>query len=404
MPQNLRGMDKSVDYLIVGSGIIGLSIARSLKRRDSSSTILLIDKEEQLAAHASGRNSGVLHAGFYYTADSLKARFTVEGNKALKQFCSDNGLAINECGKLIVAADESELPGLDELARRGRSNGAQLEIVSAEQAKEIEPRAHTFERAIYSPATATVSPAQVVTKLAEVIQAQGVELALGVRYLGFDGGKVHTSGGVVTCGRLINAAGLHADKIAAQFGFGLDYTILPFKGLYLKYAKNKTDINTNIYPVPNLRNPFLGVHFTKTVDGTIKIGPTAIPAFWRENYKGFSGFSAAESLVILSREADLFLRNSFNFRNLAFEELQKFNKRYFIGLAKKLAPGIDENGFGEFGPAGIRAQLLKKSSRELVQDFVVEGDEFSTHVLNAVSPGFTCAFPFGEYVVDEYIL
>lgn len=163
-------------------------------------------------------------------------------------------------------------------------------------------------------------------------------------------------------------------------------------------------MRTNIYPVPNLKNPFLGVHFTKTVDGTIKIGPTAIPAFWRENYSLGENFSLSEALSILYYEVLLFLTNSFHFRSLAFEELQKYRRNYFIGLGLKLVQDLDPAGFTEFTAPGIRAQLLRKKTRELVQDFVIEGDQFSTHVLNAVSPAFTCALPFADYIIDHYLL
>ncbi len=178
---------------------------------------------------------------------------------------------------------------------------------------------------------------------------------------------------------------------------------MPFKGLYLKYKKNKTDIRTNIYPVPNLKNPFLGVHFTKTVAGDIKIGPTAIPAFWRENYTFTDRFRLREAVEILGWQSRLMLENSFNFRELAFEEMRKYNRKNFISQSKDLVKAIDEDGFGEFTRPGIRAQLLEKSTRKLVQDFVVEGDAESVHVLNAVSPAFTCSFPFAEHVVEKFL-
>jgi len=180
--------------------------------------------------------------------------------------------------------------------------------------------------------------------------------------------------------------------------------MIPFKGLYLKYTKNTTDIKMNIYPVPNIKNPFLGVHFTKTVDGGIKIGPTAIPALWRENYTGTANFQFNEFAHITAQEARLFVTNAFGFRDLAFEEMRKYNKKYFIGLAQNMVQDIDPKGFTEYTKPGIRAQLLDKKTRKLMLDFVVEGDGHSTHILNAVSPAFTCAFPFGEYVTQNHIL
>jgi len=230
--------------------------------------------------------------------------------------------------------------------------------------------------------------------------ALGVDFHFHAKYEGRDKEGIRTSQGPVRAGYVINAAGLYADRIARDYGFGTRYTIIPFKGVYVKYTKNKTDIRTNIYPVPNLANPFLGVHFTKTADGSVKIGPTAIPAFWREQYRGFSRFKLGEFMRILYYEAKLFVTDSFHFRRLAFQEMRKYVKSHFVRLSMKLADNLDPQGFGPFMRPGIRAQLLDVKTLELVQDFVIEGDERSMHVLNAVSPAFTCSIPFASYVVD----
>ncbi|WP_156158175.1 L-2-hydroxyglutarate oxidase [Gordoniibacillus kamchatkensis] len=392
---------KHYSYLIVGGGIIGLTIARELKRKVSDKTIVILEKEADIAQHSSGRNSGVLHAGFYYSADSLKAKFTRDGNRAMREYCETNGLRINYCGKVIVANDEYELKGLEELKRRGDRNGVELYWKTEEELMEIDPNVKTHKMALYSPNTASVDPIEVCNAFKQEVTAKGVEIRYNTQFKNHDGNTIHTNNGSITCDYLINAAGLYADHIAHQYGFGRKYTIIPFKGIYLKYAENKTDIATNIYPVPNLKNPFLGVHFTKTVDNSIKIGPTAIPAFWRENYKGFERFRLGEFLQILYYEAKLFLKNSFNFRSLAFEEMKKYSKSVFIGLSLKMVKKLDKDGFGHFLRPGIRAQLLNKETLELVQDFVLEGDERSMHVLNAVSPAFTCSIPFAKYVVDQ---
>ena len=193
-------------------------------------------------------------------------------------------------------------------------------------------------------------------------------------------------------------------SLNTDFNFSKKYTIIPFKGIYLKYHGNEIPVKTNVYPVPNLKNPWLGVHFTVTVDGTVKIGPTSTPAFWRENYQGFDHFKPGEMMSILSWEALLFLTNSFGFRNIAFEEIRKYDRSFFAGLAAELVKKIDVKGFTEWGRPGIRAQLLNRQTRELIMDFVVEGDNESIHVLNAVSPAFTCCFPFAEYVVNNYVI
>jgi L-2-hydroxyglutarate oxidase LhgO len=394
---------KKYDFIIIGSGIIGLTIAHAVKNRQSDARILILDKEPGEARHASGRNSGVLHAGFYYTSDSLKAKFTVEGSLAMKAYVKARGLGLNQCGKLVVAQNEHELGQLDELLRRGQRNGSNVRLIDEDRASDIDPNVKTFKRALYSPDTASIDPKEVCAALKEDLLKTGVEFSYNTKYLSRSGNIVQTSQGDFEAKKIINCAGLYADRVARDFGFGTKYTMIPFKGLYLKYTKNKTDINMNIYPVPNLKNPFLGVHFTKTVTGDIEIGPTAIPAFWRENYDSKHAFSLSEMAEVLFFESQLYLTDAFHFRSLAHEEIRKYNKKYFISLAQAMVKHIDPKGFTEYTRPGIRAQLLDKQTLNLVQDFVIEGDHKSVHVLNAVSPAFTCAFPFSQYVVDRYI-
>ena len=392
------------NFIIIGSGIIGLTIAHAIKARKSDTRILILDKEPKEAQHASGRNSGVLHSGFYYTADSLKAKFTVDGSRAMKAYVKSKELSINQCGKLVIAQNEHELGQLDELLRRGQRNGSNVRLIDEAEVFDIEPNVKTYKRALYSPDTASVDPKEVCAALKEDLLKIGVEFSYNTKYLGHSANIIQTSRGDFEADKIINCAGLYADRVAQDFGFGAKYTMIPFKGLYLKYTKNKSDININIYPVPNLKNPFLGVHYTKTVTGEIKIGPTAIPAFWRENYDSKGGFSFKEMSEVLFFESKLYLTNAFNFRSLAHEEMHKYNKKYFISLAQSMVKYIDPKGFTEWTKPGIRAQLLDKKSLSLVQDFVVEGDHKSVHVLNAVSPAFTCSFPFSQYVVDKYVL
>ncbi len=394
---------KKYDFVIIGSGIIGLTIAHAIRNRKRDASVLIIDKEKAEAQHSSGRNSGVLHAGFYYTADSLKAKFTVDGNRAMRAYVKAKGLPINECGKLVVAQNEGEVLQLDELLKRGQRNGSNVRLISAQEARELEPNVKTLTKALYSPDTATIDPKLVCASLKDDLLKDGVEFLYDAKYLGHQGVVIKTSHGEVEAGKLINCAGLYADKVAQDYGMGNDYTMIPFKGLYLKYTKNKTDVKMHIYPVPNLKNPFLGVHYTCTVYGDIKIGPTAIPAFWRENYALNSGFNLQELGEVLYHEAKLYITNAFNFRALAHEEMQKYNKDYFVSLAVAMVQDIDPAGFTQWTPPGIRAQLLNKKTLSLVQDFVVEADSSSVHVLNAVSPAFTCSFPFAQYVVDKYV-
>ena len=394
---------QETDHLVIGAGIIGLTLARQLQGRFPGKKIVLLEKEPDAALHGSGRNSGVLHAGFYYTSNSLKARFTRDGNLAMKRYCRDNGLPLNECGKVVVASDETELQALFELEKRGKANGVDVRLIGEGELAGLEPNARTHRSALYSPSTATVDPAAICASLKDRLVESGVEILFSEGYKRLAGRNLveTTTGRLIHAGHLINAAGLYADKVAGDFGFSKNYVIIPFKGMYLKYTGAVTPLKVNVYPVPNLKNPFLGVHYTVTVDGHVKLGPTAIPAFWRENYAGMDNFSLPELLETASYERLLFLKNSFGFRNLAFEEMRKYYKPFFVGLGQKLVNELDPGGFTEWTRPGIRAQLLNTKTLELVQDFVVEGDASSTHILNAVSPAFTGSFPFTKWIIDS---
>jgi len=322
----------SADFVIIGGGIIGISIARELKRRHSGASVCLLEKEPACGLHASGRNSGVIHAGFYYSADSLKAKFTREGNRLLTEYCESKRIPVNRCGKLVVTKNASELPQLDELARRGAANGVTLKTISATEAREIEPRVKTYERAIFSPTTSTADPMLVINHMRDDAIAEGVRIKQDAGYLRRKGGRVSTRSGEIEAGYVVNAAGLYADKVARDFGFSDHYRIVPFKGIYLYSDEAVGAFRTNIYPVPDLRNPFLGVHFTVTVDGHAKIGPTAIPAFWREQYGLLEGFGLAEFFEIVTRELGLLIFSGFDFKRLAVEELMKYSKPHLVSL------------------------------------------------------------------------
>jgi len=399
-------LKQKTDFLIIGSGIVGMALASELLASMPSLSIILIDKEDDVALHASGRNSGVLHAGFYYAADSLKARFTREGNQAMRTFCRENNLPVNACGKVVVATREEEVEGLLELEKRGHHNSVAVSLVDEVELAEIEPNARTVHRALYSPSTASIDPTQVCLCLRDLLRRQGVVFHFQQAYRRRKGDNaIETSSGlVIEFGSLINAAGLYADRIAKEFGHGLQYRILPFKGIYLAYSGSTPPLRTNVYPVPDLRNPFLGVHFTLTCDGRVKIGPTAIPALWRENYHGLEGFKLDEFLEIIVQEVRLFRADAFGFRALALEEVKKIRRRYLIASAARLVKRLEPDWFRHWTRPGIRAQLLDMEKMKLVQDFVIEADHNSVHILNAVSPAFTCAFPFAAWVIRKYVL
>ena len=389
------------DFLIIGGGVIGLSIARELKTRHTNARVVLIEKESACGAHASGRNSGVLHAGFYYSPDSLKAKFTKHGNEQMTAYCEEKRIPLNKCGKLVVAKDADDLKSLDELFRRGQANGITLQELTEAEAKSIEPRVKTYQRALFSPRTSTVNPLHVVDAMQQDALREGIQIRFGTAYVGRDNRQVLTNQDRIEASYVVNAAGLYADKIAMDYGFSEKYRILPFKGLYLYSNEPTGSIRTNIYPVPDLRNPFLGVHFTITADGKAKIGPTAIPAFWRENYEGFSNFKMGELIEVAGRGLGLLTGAQFDYRRLAMEEITKYSRSKMVSLASVLAEGVAEKNYQKWGRPGIRAQLLDITKKKLEMDFVLEGDHHSMHVLNAVSPAFTCSLPFASYVCDH---
>lgn len=391
----------STDFLILGGGIIGICVARELKRRFPDTDVTLLEKEATCGLHASGRNSGVIHAGFYYSANSLKAKLTRAGNQAMTAYCEAKKIPLNRCGKLVVAKNQDDLPQLDELLRRGQANGVRLESLTEEEARKIEPRVKTYQRAIFSPTTTSADPQRVIEEMTRDAKQEGITIRNGAPYLRTRKGLVITPQGSFSAGHVVNAAGLYADKIALDFGFSEKYRILPFKGLYLYSDEPPGAFRTNIYPVPDLRNPFLGVHFTVKEDGRAKIGPTAIPALWREQYRGFDNFKFGEFIEVLFREAGLMLSSTFDFQKLALEEVQKCSRTRLVALASKLAHAVRPEHYRRWGEPGIRAQLLNIKTRKLEMDFVIEGDAHSTHLLNAVSPGWTCSIPFARHTVDQ---
>jgi L-2-hydroxyglutarate oxidase LhgO len=389
------------DFAIVGGGIIGLSVAWSIRRRWPHASVAVLEKEPRCGMHASGRNSGVLHSGFYYTADSLKARFTRTGNERMTRYCRERELPIDQCGKLVVARRPEELPWLEELLDRARTNGVQLHKIDRKEAAGLEPRARTVEYALFSPTTSVIDPARVVDSMVADLRDEGVAVFTSTRYLGHDADTVLTDRGRLAAGFVVNAAGLHADRVAQDYGFGEKFRVLPFKGLYLQQNQPGPSLRMHVYPVPDLRYPFLGVHFTRTVTGGVKIGPTALPALWREQYSGWTGVEPREMLEIGATEVRMLLTDASGFRRLAWRELRKCSRRALLRRATELVPDAGEASSWTWGIPGIRAQLIDVGRQTLVDDFVLEGDNKSLHVLNAVSPAFTCALPFGDFVVEE---
>ncbi len=393
-------MEKSCDFLVVGAGIVGLAITKELLQRGCKN-ILVLEKEESLGAHSSGRNSGVLHAGIYYAPDSLKAKYCIEGNRLMRDFCRENGVAISECGKVIVADSEEKLEGLLELQQRAKRNGVESYLVDEKELAEIEPHAVTFEKAIYSPATSVFDPLGVLEALYSEIKRTGkARVLFDTTFIGKKEDRVAlTSRGDISYGKLINAAGLHADVVARHFGVGLRYRSIPFMGSYRELTEKSSHlVRGNIYPVPDARMPFLGVHFTRSTSGRVFIGPTAVPVLGRESY-GFLEDLGLESFRFLYRNASMFMSDN-GFRANAFSEAKKYLGRHFYSEAKKLVPALLPRNLTSSAKTGIRSQLVDWKEKKLVMDYVVFAEGDSLHVLNAISPAFTSSMSFAKHVAD----
>ncbi|HJR77258.1 MAG TPA: L-2-hydroxyglutarate oxidase [Nitrospiraceae bacterium] len=388
------------DFLIAGAGVIGVAIARELRRRHRAK-ILVIDKEPTAGLHASGRNSGVLHAGVYYKAGTLKARLCVEGNRRLRAYCQEKSIPLNDYGKVIVARTAAELAPLRELHQRAQANGVRVSLIDCAALREVEPCAKTVEQALYVKDTAVVNPQRVMEAMVADAQREGVGFQFSCAWqAGGAGGRVVTSQGPVECGHFVNCAGLFADRIAHAYGIGSHYRILPFRGhFYRLRPESKLKVRGNIYPVPDLRNPFLGVHFTRRPEGEVTIGPSALPLLGREQYHGLSGATLQDSLTMLVYLSRLFGRNRDHFRAIAWKELMKATRNGFFREAEALGVGFIKADLLPGKEPGIRAQLIDTRTAELLNDFLIEPGPRSTHVLNAVSPAFTSSLPFAEHVV-----
>ena len=395
-------MAESADVLIVGGGIIGLALARELVAQGREN-IVILEKEPELGRHASGRNSGVLHAGIYYAPDTMKARSCLPGNFLMRPYCREKGLPVLEAGKVIVARTEAELPALDELHRRATANGARVEFVDERQLAELEPMARTVGRALWSRDTAAVDPREVLRALRADLEGTGrVRIRTGCTFLGVEGVRaVRTSQGPIAYRRLINTAGAYCDRVARPFGLAGEYRLIPFKGIYRKLRQGATyPVNGNIYPVPDIRNPFLGVHFSRSVHGDVYLGPTAIPAFGRENYGVLRGVDR-EGLGILASDAVLFFANP-RFREVALVEPRKYLATFFNRDAARLVKRFDPSLFEKATKVGIRPQLVNWRTKELVMDFLVEAKDETVHVLNPISPAFTSSMDLAKTVVEAH--
>ncbi len=393
------------DFVIVGAGIVGLTLARELALRKAGK-ILVLEKESHVGMHASGRNSGVVHAGIYYAADSLKAKFCVEGARRLLAYVDENKLPILKCGKVIVATRPENVKTLGTLLERAKKNGVDAHQITLDELREREPEAKSFEYAIWSPKTAVIDSKAVLHRLSEELQQHGVEVKYEQEVHDIHPAEKYltTNNSRFDYGFLFNTAGVYADRIAHFFDVGTKYRILPFKGLYWKSNPEFTPkIRSLIYPAPDINMPFLGVHITRTVDGKVLFGPTAIPAFGRENYTLLGGLDLLETPQIGWQLLRMLIRNPGNFRGYVKEEMARYRFKNFYNEAKSLVHDLKTTDIGDFYKVGIRAQLMDLEKGQLEMDFIIQPGAHSLHVLNAISPAFTSAFAFAPYLADQVL-
>jgi (S)-2-hydroxyglutarate dehydrogenase len=394
---------KSCDVLIVGAGIVGLTVAWELINRDPSLKIIILEKESSIGQHASGRNSGVLHSGIFYADDSLKAKLCASGSRQMQEFSNEHKIACNKSGKVIVATSESDLEIIDKLMKNAQANGVIAKKLNEKEVKDIEPYANVFQSGIYTPETAVIDSKAVLEKLRYLLKDNNVIFKLSSPLVSQveENNTVTTSKDTFSYGYLYNCAGANADRIAKMFGKANNYTLIPFKGIYYKLNQEKDYlVNSNIYPTPDVKLPFLGVHITRVIDGNVYIGPTAIPAFGRENYGILKGMNFQEVFEIGSELIKMYKANRGNFRLLAHNETKKYYKPWFLESAKKLIPSLDSNDLISTNKVGIRPQLVNIKTKKIEMDYVLEQTKNSTHVLNSISPAFSCAFSFAKYIIN----
>lgn len=389
------------DYLIIGAGIVGLSTGMALSEKYPSAKIAIIEKEGVIAKHQTGNNSGVIHSGIYYKPGSFKALFARQGSQSMAKFCEENNIDYDICGKVIVATNEDELPLLDNLYQRGLENELNIEKIDAEQLHEVEPHVKGLG-AVRVPQAGIVDYTQVSKVFAKKIQANSGDILLNtdVRKITERDNKViiETNTGLITSKIMINCAGLHSDRIAKLAGYKPDMKILPFRGEYYKLKPEKSYLVKNlIYPVPNPKFPFLGVHFTRMINGEIEAGPNAVLSFKREGYKktDLNIKDLAESVGYpgLWKLGSKFMKEGMD------EYRRSFSKKQFTRSLQKLIPELREDDLVS-APAGVRAQAVK-SDGTMVDDFHIIDGKNSLHICNAPSPAATASIEIGEEIVKR---
>lgn len=394
----------STSYVVIGAGIIGAAVGREILRRFPGSDVTVLEKEPRVAAHQTGHNSGVVHAGLYYEPGSLKARLCRRGVELLKDYCAEKGLPYLECGKLVVALDGAEEVRLDRIHERAVANGVPgVHLVGPEGIREREPEA-VGRAALVSPGTAVVDYAAITRALADDITAAGgrVEFGREVLRIDRDGERsvVHTATGPLTADHVIVCAGAQSDRLSRRSGGRRHPSIVPFFGQYFLLEPSYRGIlNGLVYPVPDPRYPFLGVHLTKRFDGEMTVGPNAFLSLSRERYRGL-GLDPRDLVETLA-DPGFWRFSGRNMPSAVREARTVLSPRFFLREAARYVPSL-EGAQATRLERGIRAQAMDAAGR-LLDDFVIETDAAATHVRNAPSPGATSSLAIAEHIVDRVV-
>ena len=397
---------KTCDCLIIGGGIIGLTLAREWLRRHPQSKVVVLDKEATSVAHGTGRNSGVIHSGIYYTEGSLRAKLCVSGSRQMLDYVDEHKLWNDRCGKLLVPPTEASLSSMDVLLTRGAANGVEIHKVTGKEALELEPRVNPqFDQALYVPITSVVNPKQLAERVRNDVVGSGGVIYYGTPAIAISArrGTVQTLMGTFEAGTVINAAGLFADQVAKRSGLKTQYSFQPFKGKYWKHKDPEFAMRRLVYPVPDLSLPFLGVHTAHNQNGDVYFGPSSTPVIGRENYKGLQGVTLRNGLSLSASLVWKFLNNTNGLRTLSMREIKLMRLRGVCDELSKIVTGVEpQNLERSLAKVGIRSQIFDSKTQHLVNDFVVVPDERVIHILNAISPAFTASFAFAEYILDTY--
>ena len=394
-------VDKNYDLVVIGGGIIGLATAMRVTEEFPDLKVAVLEKETEVAQHQTGHNSGVIHAGIYYAPGSQKANFCSTGGVLLREYCDKHNIKYDMCGKLIVAVNDNEVPMLMDLYERGTANGALgLKIIEKEEITDYEPYS-TGVKAIFSPNTGIIDYTEVSKSYATQMMEAGGDLITGteLKSISEKDGQIYleTTEGTITAKKILNCAGLHADRVAIMMGVDMGVKIIPFRGEYFSLIPERSDmVKGLIYPVPNPNLPFLGVHFTRRVNGSVEAGPNAVLAFAREGYKK-TKINFGDAFETLTYSG--FLKMSLKYWTVGMkEQYRSLVKGSFVKSLQTLIPEI--TGKDLYSPgAGVRAQAVAKNGA-LLQDFSIAETENAIHVLNAPSPGATASLTISKYILD----